>query len=302
MQRTTTQASSKSLKTQRVKSARHSGMSGMQLNSQRLQYKVTEPSSNLTNMPLIGQQNPKQTISNSINEERFTTAPTTSMAHLQPIDPPSNNPQNQHQSVNQKFLPSGGKISGNPVQISSIDQISPELAAQIVKNFILPMFESDDKKYLKNKYNKMQGIGAATGRNLQKFGTHGDQPSSVYGELKLSEKLANELNAVKDHVDSLNEKLEEALYERDIFKHELAQMKKKLQLKHKELIAQKDFINQMKQLNNQTIIKCEQMIRSSQALTKFVTVSEKYRKRFSEKLREALSVNDLQKNQIFELK
>ena len=164
------------------------------------------------------------------------------------------------------------------------------------------MFESDDKKYLKNKYNKMQGIGAATGRNLNKFGNlAGEQSSSVYGELKLSEKLANELNAVKDHVDSLNEKLEEALYERDIYKHELAQMKKKLQLKHKELIAQKDFINQMKQLNNQTIIKCEQMIRSSAALTKFVAVSERYRKKFSEKLRDALSKKDQYENEIFEL-
>lgn len=113
------------------------------------------------------------------------------------------------------------------------------------------MFESDERKNLKNKYNKMQGIGAATGRNLQKFGNiGGEQSNSVYGELKLSEKLADELNVVKDHVDSLNEKLEEALYDKEIFKHELAQMKKKLQLKHKELGAQKDFINQMKQLNN----------------------------------------------------
>jgi len=32
-----------------------------------------------------------------------------------------------------------------------------------------------------------------------------------------------------------------------------------------------------------------------------VTVSEKYRKRFSEKLRESLSKNDIQQNQIFEL-
>ena len=35
------------------------------------------------------------------------------------------------------------------------------------------------------------------------------------------------------------------------------------------------------------------MIRSSQALSDFVMVSEKYRKRFSEKLRESLSANDL---------
>lgn len=31
-------------------------------------------------------------------------------------------------------------------KMNDMDQISPELAAQIVKNYILPMFESDEKK------------------------------------------------------------------------------------------------------------------------------------------------------------
>jgi hypothetical protein len=37
-------------------------------------------------------------------------------------------------------------------QTINIDDVSPELAALIVKNFILPMFESDEKRYLKRKY------------------------------------------------------------------------------------------------------------------------------------------------------
>lgn len=36
-------------------------------------------------------------------------------------------------------------------------------------------------------------------------------------------------------------------------------------------------------------------------MTDFVSVSEKYRKKFSEKLRESLSLSDIQTNQIFEL-
>ena len=43
------------------------------------------------------------------------------------------------------------------------------------------------------------------------------------------------------------------------------------------------------------------MLRSSKALIDFVKISELYRKGFSEKLREALSLNDELKNQIFEL-
>ena len=43
------------------------------------------------------------------------------------------------------------------------------------------------------------------------------------------------------------------------------------------------------------------MIKSSQALTDFAMISERYRKNFSEKLRKSLSKSDLQKNQIYEL-
>ena len=57
----------------------------------------------------------------------------------------------------------------------------------------------------------------------------------------------------------------------------------------------------MKNLNHQTLVKCEQIIRSSHSLTDFVSVSEKYRKKFSEQLRESLSLSDIQTNQIFEL-
>ena len=95
--------------------------------------------------------------------------------------------------------------------ITSIDQITPELAAQIVKSYILPMFESEDKKALKNRYNKMAGIqNAAT-----KFkGSTVNDPNSVYGELKLSDRLASELDVIKQHVWDLNEKLEVAVYEK----------------------------------------------------------------------------------------
>ena len=88
----------------------------------------------------------------------------------------------------------------------TIDQISPELAASIVKNYILPLFESEDKKTLKQKYNKMQGISQSQVRKFKFAQTQlGSQSHSVYGELKLSEKLATELDLVRKHLNSLNE-------------------------------------------------------------------------------------------------
>jgi len=67
------------------------------------------------------------------------------------------------------------------------------------------MFESDAKKELRTKYNKLSSITAATGKGRYKTaGVVGDEikgllgTKSVYGELKLSEKLADELNIVRD--------------------------------------------------------------------------------------------------------
>ena len=88
------------------------------------------------------------------------------------------------------------------------ESISPELAAMIVKRYVLPMFESNEKKALKSKYNKISSIGAGTGFKISnllpkaedfsmpgvKSGPGSAPMGTVYGELKLSEKLSNELN------------------------------------------------------------------------------------------------------------
>lgn len=58
----------------------------------------------------------------------------------------------------QMFFPSGKKTNNDNI-IHSIEQISPELAAQVVKKYVLPMFESDGKKMMKNKTsNRLQSV------------------------------------------------------------------------------------------------------------------------------------------------
>ena len=67
----------------------------------------------------------------------------------------------------------------------------------------------------------MTSIRNATGNKLKtggrfKLADNGSGGhSSVYGELKLSEKLASELDQIKSYVDDLHESFEEAVYERD---------------------------------------------------------------------------------------
>lgn len=53
--------------------------------------------------------------------------------------------------------------------------------------------------------------------------------------------------------------------------------------------------------NNRCQMDTEQIVVSTKALTDFVMVSEYYRKKFSESLRECKAVNDICENKIFEL-
>ena len=60
-----------------------------------------------------------------------------------------------------------------------LDQITPELAALIVKEYVLPMFESDAKKEMRK--NKLPRFKLPEGKDT----------NSVYGELKLSQQLGD---------------------------------------------------------------------------------------------------------------
>ena len=62
-----------------------------------------------------------------------------------------------------------------------MEDITPEIAAHVVRNYLLPMFESDIKKGLRKNMMAKNSPG--------KEQTSVDQTNSVYGELKLSEKL-----------------------------------------------------------------------------------------------------------------
>ena len=97
------------------------------------------------------------------------------------------------------------------------------------------MFESDEKKTLKNKYNKLSSISGANkllpgGIDLKAMGNN-----SVYGELKLSEKLNDELQFSKNQIAELREVLEEASNTRDRYKRDLDETQAELSESQKAL-------------------------------------------------------------------
>lgn len=87
------------------------------------------------------------------------------------------------------------------------------------------MFESDGKKQLKNRYNRMQGIASQKSKFKVPHAAEGSH--SVYGELKLSEKLHNELDIVREQVDKLNEELEDTTYQKECLQKEFEELQRK---------------------------------------------------------------------------
>ena len=70
------------------------------------------------------------------------------------------------------------------------------------------MFESDTKKHLKRKYDKSVKSPKSKHETLSNF-TSVTAPNTVYGELKLSEQLHDQLSVLKSRFDFLQEELED---------------------------------------------------------------------------------------------
>ena len=82
----------------------------------------------------------------------------------------------------------GGAMTGPPVSGDKGDQISikhvtPELAAQVVKHFVLPMFDNDYKKGLRRKYGRMQA--ATVGPSMGSLTKQPVMPTSMGNESAL---------------------------------------------------------------------------------------------------------------------
>lgn len=64
--------------------------------------------------------------------------------------------------------------------------ITPELAAQVVKNYLLPMFESDEKKYLRRKYKKMSDKPIDSGKD-EDSNEQKETPSDINEDLHVED-------------------------------------------------------------------------------------------------------------------
>lgn len=107
--------------------------------------------------------------------------------------------------------------------VSKVDEmmsVSPELAVNVVKKYLLPMFESE-RKELVNKL-RLDSMRFHKSKTFKEIRSYKETPSeitsldnwdtsrTVYGDYKLSEKLAKEIESVKLELSNANKRLKEA--------------------------------------------------------------------------------------------
>ena len=111
----------------------------------------------------------------------------------------------------------------NKQPINQSFQITPELAANVVKDYILPMFDNEGKKYLKRKGAKSKerpnleqiqdkSLSGATAEEREAIRLKEIQAlknskvkNSVYAEMKLSKILQDQIDELKNEILNLKE-------------------------------------------------------------------------------------------------
>ncbi|CAG9314039.1 unnamed protein product [Blepharisma stoltei] len=102
-------------------------------------------------------------------------------------------------------------------------QVSPDVAAEVVKKYILPMFEIDARNSKDSARSKTFGI-PRTERSRQNSAFDGP----VYAELKLSEKLNQEIKSLREELEHQIQCVKRAEQEKELIKNEFGHVKEAL--------------------------------------------------------------------------
>ena len=102
------------------------------------------------------------------------------------------------------------KHNYNSFMIDSVGIITPEIAAQVVKNYLLPMFEGDEKSRSKSTSNLTKLMP-----NSDLLLSTSSQPNTIYGELKLSTLLLDRIKTLESEYASLKAELDSVTSEKE---------------------------------------------------------------------------------------
>ena len=116
--------------------------------------------------------------------------------------------------------------------------VSPQLAANVVKKYLLPMFENEKKEWAnKVRLDTMRLPKSKSIRELRSEKElqseyisldNWDTSRTVYGDYKLSEKLVKEMESVKLELSNTSKRLKEAEQAKEITESEMRNLSEKL--------------------------------------------------------------------------
>lgn len=88
-----------------------------------------------------------------------------------------------------------------------LNDITPEIAAQVVRSYLLPMFEKDSRKITQEKRLTEMNSPKKSADEIANIKGSGVS-NTVYGELKLSEKLSLEMIHLRQEKEQMKERIE----------------------------------------------------------------------------------------------
>jgi len=123
------------------------------------------------------------------------------------------------------------KENSNIKKAIDIEEITPEIAATVVREYLLPLFEKDSRKTVRDK--RLNDMNSPRRKARRSIGSqevvHRDKgkksmgdDKTLYGELKLSEQLSLEIMQLRNEKNIQHEEIEDTKLKNNILEKRLA--------------------------------------------------------------------------------
>eukprot|EP00347_Sterkiella_histriomuscorum_P014287 403361452 len=255
-------------------------------------------------------QRKKQKFKNTLQD----SLPVISMNQSQSIIEPSNEINDYKNLINDQYQYEVQNKDQNPINIKHImkqnrlQSITPELAANVVKDYILPMFENDGKKFIKRKKNKgktgsvsdlpqdeavykNEDVDTQRLKEIQ-YLKNGQHKNSVYAEMKLSKILQDQIYELKNEILQLKETIQNFEFQNEINMKTVSDKSKEV---FKFKVSLNYVTNRLKQSEQQRIelaLENENMTQQISQLKDLFIFNEDRRREFSDQLQKEKSKNE----------
>ncbi|CAG9333621.1 unnamed protein product [Blepharisma stoltei] len=173
-------------------------------------------------------------------------------------------------------------------------QITPEIAAMVVRQYLLPMFESDNVGKGRNMFFGLPGMSDIN-KPLEVIS------GTVYGELKLADQLMNQLTQARKEMNQIGQNLKDAEQERKSVLAELENVKKQYLSVISEIETCQYQFQETLCAQQQSDLKLSFMNNQLYEYKQLYALNDAENKQFTVDLHEEKALNDKRRNTAAEL-